>query len=201
MYVRVIDGSVHSKALLRNAWERLTQTLAEHEGFLGAAGGVSAESRFLGVLRFAEEAAALAAMPSPGPELWYEQLITFIHDIEVRDTDDAEVLIPGGTGAAGFVQFVVGRTSDRQRMRTLKRGMQEMIRVQRPEVLGAIVAWHPDDRFTETVYFASEQAARDGEGREFPGGMASLLGDILQVVPELDFVDVRDPWLLDAAAE
>jgi hypothetical protein len=57
------------------------------------------------------------------------------------------------------------------------------------------MAWHPDDRFTEVVYFTSEAAAREGETKEPPEDRRHLLDDWRQAAGELVFFDLRDPWL------
>ena len=57
------------------------------------------------------------------------------------------------------------------------------------------LTWLDDERFTEVVYFTSEQDARSAESTEFPGGVQALFGELMQVMDDLKYMDLPDPWL------
>jgi hypothetical protein len=196
MYTRVIEGQSVAKPLLHNAWDQLGDELRKGEGFLGSTGGVDRLTHFISEFRFESEESARTLMVQPRAELWYEEIIAHTTELDIRDTSEVDILLPRGSGGVGFVQFITGKTTDRERMKATNRAMQDILRAERPEVLGATIAWHPDDRFTETVYFTSERDARAGESREFPGGVTGLFGQLMQLLSEVAFVDLRDPWLI-----
>jgi len=68
------------------------------------------------------------------------------------------------------------------------------MRQYRPDVLGGSVAWKPDGDFTQTVYFTSEAAAREGE-RNRPPELQRFMEGWQGLVDSLRFFDLREPWL------
>ena len=67
----------------------------------------------------------------------------------------------------------------------------------RPEVLGGMFAWHDGGAFTLSAYFTSEDEARRGENlHEFE----PFFADIDAVMQDVNYVDLREPWLSSAVA-
>jgi hypothetical protein len=103
----------------------------------------------------------------------------------------------GGSDDAGFVQIIQGKVKDVEKARALDESTQEEMKGMRPDVIGGIVAWHPDNgRYTNAIYFTSEAEARanekkSGESAEFQKFMAEwqALSD-----GEPKFLDLTDPW-------
>ena len=69
---------------------------------------------------------------------------------------------------AGFVQVMRGRVDDADGFRTFSRQPMDGLREMRPEIIGGTVAIADDGDFTQTIYFTSEAAAREGEKQEMP---------------------------------
>ena len=65
-------------------------------------------------------------------------------------------------------------------------GLREM----RPEIIGGTVAIADDGDFTQTIYFTSEAAAREGEQQEMPADVADQMGEM--TVDE--YLDLSSPW-------
>jgi hypothetical protein len=72
---------------------------------------------------------------------------------------------------------------------------EALARQHRPDIIGWVLAWHPDGRFTEIVYFNSEEAARKGEAQEPPEERKHLLEEWRAATGDLTFYDLREPWL------
>jgi hypothetical protein len=52
----------------------------------------------------------------------------------------------------------------------------------------------PDGRFTETVAFRSEEAAREGERKEMPAEMGQVWENELAQMQDVTYLDLRHPW-------
>jgi hypothetical protein len=61
------------------------------------------------------------------------------------------------------VQIMQGRAKDQKQMRSQMPGMEGDLRKERPDLIGATMAWHGDGGFTQAAYFNSEQEARKNE--------------------------------------
>ncbi|MFP5297817.1 MAG: hypothetical protein ACLGHL_02375 [Actinomycetota bacterium] len=183
------------KPLLHNAWDHFAESLADRQGWRSAVAGIARTDEFLAALEFTDPPSAAAALSDLTVSGWFKEVEGCLKDPETRDSFEGETLIAGTREDAGFIQVIRGRTTDRERWTAINEAMQEVMRTHRPEVLAASIAWFDDDHFSETVFFTSEQEAREGESREFPGGMAGLFGELMNLVEDLTYVDVRDPWI------
>jgi hypothetical protein len=47
----------------------------------------------------------------------------------------------------------------------------------------------------EVVYFTNEADARQGESKEPPAELAESMGEFEALMANVEFVDLRDPWL------
>ena len=66
----------------------------------------------------------------------------------------------------------------------------------RPEIFGQLVVGQADGQWTMAIYFTSEQAARDGEGKELPPALAAEMEEMMALsVGMPEFHDLKDPWL------
>ena len=65
-----------------------------------------------------------------------------------------------------------------------------------PDIMGALRAWHPDGRYTEAAYFTSEEAARAAEAQEPPPEVKRLFDEQMALAGDIEWFDLREPWLL-----
>jgi hypothetical protein len=195
MFIRVIEGQVLAKALLRNSWEQLQNALSAHNGWLRSAGGVDDQGRFVGRMDFRSEDAAEKMLREPEIELWLKDLFEHLDSPARSTSSQGSVLIEPSGEPAGFLQFIRAEASDPERFTAVNDAFQVEVRQHRPDVVGSSIVWLDDERFLETVLFSSEQDARSAESREFPGGIAGLFGELMQLMSNIDYMDVRDPWL------
>lgn len=197
MFIQVIQGPVADRDGLRRQLDRWHAELrAGATGFLGATEGVTDDGRFIGVVRFESTEAARANSERPEQGAWFAEMEkTFSGPIAFTDCTDVDVYLGGGSDSAGFVQVLQGGPVERDRLRQLDLEFEGLARQHRPDIIGWVVAWHPDNRFTSVIYFSSEAAAREGEAKEPPAERRHLLDDWREAVGDLTFFDLKEPWL------
>ncbi len=55
--------------------------------------------------------------------------------------------------------------------------------------------WTGSDSYLEVAYFTNEAEAREGESKEPPAELAEQMGDFEQLMANVEFIDLREPWL------
>jgi hypothetical protein len=154
------------------------------------------DGRFIFCVRFESAEAARANSERPEQGAWWaetEQLLA--EPASFSESDDIDVYLGGGSNTAGFVQILQGRPVDRDHLRQVAQGFEDLARQYRPDIMGWVVAWHPDGHFTEVVYFTSETAAREGEAKEPSEDRKQLLLEWQEAAGDLTFFDLREPLL------
>lgn len=196
MFAQVMQGRVADAESLRRQWNRWKQELKPGaEGYLGSTGGISDDGEFIAVVRFESEEAARRNSDKPEQsEWWAETEKCFEGEVKFYDSSDIDTFLDGGSDDAGFVQVIQARAKDRDRLTQREREGEEWLRQNRPEVIGGIRAWQQSD-YTETVYFKSEAEAREGEKKSASADAPADYEDWSELVDDLKFVDLRDPWL------
>jgi quinol monooxygenase YgiN len=198
MFVQVIQGRARDAAGLRKQWERWQQELKPAAtGYLGSTGGVTAEGEFILLARFESEEAARANSDSAEQTAWWEETSQYLEDPLFHDCTLVDLINEGGSDDAGFVQVIQGKVTDVDKAREMDRATQSQMREMRPDVIGGIVAWHPQNgRFTNAIYFTSEAEARAKEKE------SSSSPEFQQYMKEFEaisdgepkFLDISDPW-------
>ena len=197
MFIQVIQGTVADGDGLRRQLERWqTELKPGATGYLGSTSGITDDGRYIGCVRFESAEAANANSERPEQGAWFKETeAMFSGPISFTGSTDVEVYLGGGSDSAGFVQVLQGGPADRDRLRQLDVEFEALARQYRPDIIGWVLAWQPDGRFTEVVYFNSEAAARAGEAQEPPEERKHLLEDWREAAGELTFYDLREPWL------
>jgi hypothetical protein len=57
------------------------------------------------------------------------------------------------------------------------------------------MAWLPGDEVVQVAWFTSEADARKGESAELPPDVAEYGRAMDEVMEDVSFVDLRDPWM------
>jgi hypothetical protein len=193
MFVQIIEGIVGDRDLLQRQMERWSSDIKPGAvGFLGSTGGVTDDGVLVVVVRFESEEAARANSSRPEQSAWWaETEPAFEGEIEFLDCTEVDLMFDGGSDRAGFVQVMEGRAKDPEAMRAMGRSMEDALRAARPDILGGLVAWHPDRGFTQVVYFSSEADARAAESA---GQGDADTGEWMdQLDGPLAFLDLRNP--------
>lgn len=196
MFVQVIQGQTSDVGAMRvqiEAWERDVKPGAI--GFLGSTGGVTEDGEFITAARFESEESARANSDRAEQSAWWEETSKLFNgDPTFYDCTEVDEFGGGGSDDAGFVQVIQGYAKDKEKMREMGRQMEQDTSMQerRPDVIGGFVAWGPNDGFSQFVYFTSEEEARKGEqaGAEDESGP-----DWSDMVSDVKFLDLKDPWL------
>lgn len=197
MFVQVIQGHVSDRDEVRAQLDRWLDQLAPGaEGWLGSTSGVSAGGDFVTFVCFESKEAAEHNSHRPEQHQWWMET-SKLFDGEVTFHDSAAVLtwLEGPTERAGFVQFMQGKVRDAARMKQLTGEFERLAPRERPEVLGGAVALHGADEFTQVAYFTSEQEARAGERKQLSAPLQRLMQQEWQVLSDVRFVDLPDPWV------
>jgi hypothetical protein len=198
MFVQVIQGKAKDAAALREQWQRWDRELKPAaKGFLGSTAGVTPDGEFIALARFESEEAARANSDNPDQGTWWTETSQYLEGTMFHDCKLVDLVNDGGSDDAGFVQVIQGKVTDVDRARELDRETQDQMNDVRPDVIGGVVAWHPQDgRFTNAMYFTSEAEARAKEQEtsnapEFEEYMRQW-----QAIADGDpkFLDIAEPW-------
>jgi hypothetical protein len=197
MFIQIIQGKCARQDEMRLLGQEWRDQLAGGaDGWLGGTYGFTDDGIFVGVVRFEDREKAMANSQRPEQGAWAERLTAlFDGPVEFHDSDDVTLLFGGGSDDAGFVQVIRGKVDDPSRLRSLMAGDTELLHEMRPEILGATVAIEPDGTFTETVAFATEDSARQGESAQPP---EQILAELEYVMRGATFYDLHHPWFESA---
>jgi hypothetical protein len=162
-------------------------------GWLGNTAGVSADGGFVLLMRFRSEEASLITSDLPEYGRWWQLCRQHLTTPPVfTPSTNITGILGGGSDQAAAVQITRGRAA-LGRLRDSLRQLESIAPDERSSLIGGIVAWHEDDRFTEALYFTSQDPARfQVQGTtplgRFVAGHASSIEDA-------SVVDLPDPWL------
>jgi hypothetical protein len=198
MFVQVIRGRVSDAQQVRDALDLWHEQLAAGaEGWLGATAGVTEDGQFVALARFESEQAARRNSDRPEQHQWWMETAKLLTgEVTFSDSSDVTVDVQGDPDAAGFVQVMQGRSSDPDRARDLMAQDPDEWAAFRPDVLGSVTVGHEGGGYTMALYFASEQAAREGERKELPPRLKAQMSELDKLsVGAPEFLDLRQPWL------
>ncbi len=199
MFVQVIQGRAKDAAGLKKQWETWDQEIKPSvKGFLGSTAGVTPDGEFIAMARFESEEAARANSDSSAQSAWWEETTQYLADPLFHDCTEVDVMNDGGSDDAGFVQVIQGKVTDIAKSRELDAKMQDGMTEARPDVIGGITAWHPQNgRFTSSIYFTSEAEARVKEKEmESAEGFQEFMAEYQAISDgEPKYLDLPDPWM------
>ncbi|HEX2196458.1 MAG TPA: hypothetical protein VHJ76_05985 [Actinomycetota bacterium] len=199
MFAQVIQGRATDPAGLRKQWERWVDEIKPNaQGFLGSTGGITADGEFFTIARFESEEAARSNSDRPEQGAWWEETSQYIENPMFHDCREVELFGGGGSNDAGFVQVIQGKTKDVEKSREIDARMEPTMKERRPDVIGGVNAWHPENgRFTTVIYFTSEAEARAKEKEmENDAQVAEYMREMQELSDgEPKFLDISDPWM------
>lgn len=198
MFVQVIQGKAKDPAGLRKQWERWDQEIKPAaKGYLGSTAGVTGDGEFIALARFENEDAARASSDSAEQSAWWKETSQYLEDPMFHDCTLVDLMKDGGSDDAGFVQVIQGKVTDVDKARELDKATQDQMNQMRPDVIGGIVAWHPQNgRFTNAIYFTSEAEARAKEKESSDSPEFQKFMSEWQAISdgEPKFLDITEPW-------
>src|SRR4051794_1972769 len=165
MFAQVIQGRTADPDSIRRDTARWVQELSPGaEGWLGSTAGVTDDGRFVVVVRFESAEAARRNSDRPEQGRWWEEISRSMEDVTFLDSEDVTVELSGDPERAGFVQVMQGQVTDPDRARKIMAEMPpDLMARYRPDVLGSVMI-SDGGRWTQVVYFSSEEEARAAEG-------------------------------------
>ena len=198
MFVQIIRGRVSDPAAARAVMDRWMSDLGPAAtGWLGSTGGVTDDGQLFVLARFESEKAARvnSVKPEQG-EWWSEMEKLFDGDPTFQDSTDVEVEEIGDLDSAGFVQVILGRVSDYERVKQLMATFPSPAESGRPEILGSVSVGLDGGQYAYVIYFTSEAAARQGEAKEMPLELKAAFEEMAALeVGEPEYLDLKTPWL------
>jgi len=198
MFVQVFQGKVSDPVQARAALDQWAQELAPGaSGWLGTTAGVTEDGRFIALARFDSKDAARQNSDRPEQGQWWTETSTlFTGEASFRDSVRVDIDVNGNPDDAGFIQIIQGSGSDPERARELMGQDSSAWAEFRPDIIGSVGAEHDGGAYTMTLYFTSEEAAREGEQKEVPPELKAQMEEMDKLsvgVPE--FFDLKQPWL------
>jgi hypothetical protein len=202
VFIQIIQGKCRDADTLHrqlDAWRKEQGPKAA--GWLGGTYGVTDDNNFIGVVRFESKEAAARNSTRPEQSAWWaETEKSFDGDVTFHDCDEAMEFLGGGADDAGFVQVIQGRVEDPERFRRFfEQQPMDMLKQTRPEIIGGTLAMEPDGRFTQTVAFRTEDAAREGERKEMPEEVRRTMEDEMAQMKDVTYLDLHHPWFASKA--
>ena len=196
MFVQVFQGTGERRlrgARLMDEWVR--ELAPGADGWLGSTAGVTEDGTLVALARFESEEAARRNSDRPEQGAWWERMAAlFTSEPEFRDSTSVDVETYGDPGEAGFVQVMQGRSSDPARSHELMAADPTDWQSFRPDILGTLMADHPDGEWSMAIYFRSEAEAREGEQKEPPPGLKEVMDELDSlIVGEQKFFDLLRP--------
>ncbi|MEA2460124.1 MAG: hypothetical protein QOH90_301 [Actinomycetota bacterium] len=198
MFVQVIQGRAKDAGGLRKQWDKWNQEVKpEAIGYLGSTGGVTPDGEWIVVARFESEELAMKNNGNAKQDAWWQETSQYIDSPMFHNCTEVDEQ-GGGSDDAGFVQVIQGKTKDVARSRQIDAGIEESMKGLRPDVIGSITAWHPENgRFTNVIYFTSESEARAKEKEmEKEPRFQEIMNEMMELSDgEPKFLDLPEPWL------
>jgi len=198
MFIQVIQAKTSDEAGLRSALDTWRDRLLPGAtGFLGSTGGVTDDGRFVVLARFESAEAADANSQRPEQGEWFADVSKhFDGEPDFLNCDNVTTFLDGGSDDAGFVQVMVGRSDDVDRMHSLFNSHTDELRTGRPEIIGGLMLDAGDGRYVDAIYFTSEADARKGESMDPPEDVAADIQEAMALMGDVTYYDLKDPILI-----
>lgn len=197
MFIQVIEGRTSDPEALHrriDVWQEEVQPGAI--GFLGSAGGCTADGSFILAARFKDRASAERnARRKEQTAWWSETEASFDGPVTFHETEDLHIMSHGRLEGAQFVQVMEGHVSDRATAKQLELEADPVLAEARPDLLGSITAYFPEDEFADIAFFTTEREARTNESSEMPPEMADKFQQWERVMKVDRYLDISEPWV------
>jgi hypothetical protein len=197
MFVQIITGEVADADQLMSHMERWREELLPGAaGFLGSTIGVTDDGTAVTIARFeSEQAARDNSSRSEQGHWWAETESCYRESPAFQESGEVEEILGGGSDDAGFVQIMRGQ-ADRSRVGELDRMLAEHAGDMRPDLIGGVRAWVGPDAYVETMYFTSEEEARQGEQSDMPAEIQEAMQQYGDLFEGIEYLDLRQVWTI-----
>lgn len=196
--VRITQARVRDAEAVRELAERWQREIApETDGWLATTAGISDDGEFVSLLRFASEEAVRRNAESERQRRWWEEFRQYVSgDVSIVETSSAAAFGDSRPDAdVGYVHVVQGEA---RIMIDILEGVAEHeehhIREHHLPLLGGIIVDHGGDRFTEFMYFPSEDEKGRGIGGTLPEEGVTMVERVAGHVANIRHLAISDPW-------
>jgi hypothetical protein len=200
MFIQVVKGKTKDAAgvkALGETWQAELKPGAK--GWLGTTSGVAKDGTFIVVIRFESQEDAQANSDRPEQGAFFQEILKLLDGAPTfYNCNDVTTFMGGGSDDAGFVQLMIYKPSDLDKAKELNKKFENMDMSGRPDIIGGTSAVSSDGTVIDTNYFTSEAEARAGEKGEMPAEMQEMMKEYGEVVGNVEYVDISDPWLYSA---
>lgn len=197
MFAQTIRGKVSDPAAVRPVMDRWMRDLGPSAiGWLGSTSGVTEDGQLFVLVRFDSEEAAKANSDSPEQGAWWSEMAKlFDGEATFHDSTDVTVETLGDLDSAGFVQVILGKVSDPERVKQVMANEMSAVDA-RPDIVGRVSVGYNAGEFAYVIYFTSEEAAREGERKEMPPEATAAMEEMMSLsVGPQEYLDLKTPWL------
>ena len=198
MFVQTIRGKVSDPAAVRPVVDRwMTNLGPTATGWLGSTSGITDDNQLFVLVRFESEEAARANSDKPEQGAWWAEMETLFDGEPIfHDSTDVVEESVGDRDSAGFVQVILGKTTDMDRSRELMNTDLPARAEGRPDILGSISIGYGDGQYAYAIYFTSEAEAREGEKKEMPPEVKAVMDELMSLgAGEPEYLDLKTLWL------
>jgi hypothetical protein len=193
MYVQVIKGRTKDpQALMEYGRSWQTKVRPGAIGYVGSTAGVSPDGTFVVLAQFTDDVSAKENSSRPEQDAWFQGFAKLIDgEPTFAESTDTSLLFDGPSTKAGFVQIMESRVTDRAKAEAFENDeLLDQLRKARPDLLGGLRVWLPNDRVIEAAYFTSEADARKGEQSEDFGDQGAQFGELYA---DMTYIDLPNP--------
>jgi hypothetical protein len=188
MFIQVLRGrAVDREGIMRQLDLWREELSPDAQGWLGSTAGITEDDRFIGSFRFDTQESAQRNSDRPEQTQWWNEFSKYVDTPRFWDCTLVEEYKGGGSDDAGFVQVIMCRVLKPEEFRET---VASMAASSRDDVIGGVIAWL-GNRFTEFVYFTSEEEARKGEKSK---NQQVALEKTWPRTEDIEYFDLREPW-------
>jgi len=204
VFIQIIQGKCTKQDEMHAQFDKWLRDLAPSApGWLGGTFGFTDDDMFVGVIRFEDKEKAMTNSDRPEQGQWWSETERlFDGPVEFHNADKVLLMLEGGSDDAGFVQVIQGKLDDAKLLEAEMDEMTNMLRKERPEILGSTFAIEEDGTFTEAVFFTDEAMARQGEAKAMPNReeVRHLMQDWRRITHDVRYLDLHHPWFASRGA-
>jgi hypothetical protein len=204
VFIQIIQGKCTKQDEMHAQFDKWLRDLAPSApGWLGGTFGFTDDDMFVGVIRFEDKEKAMTNSDRPEQGQWWSETERlFDGPAEFHNADKVLLMLEGGSDDAGFVQVIQGKLDDPKLLEAEMDEMTNMLREERPEILGSTFAIEEGGTFTEAVFFTDETMARQGEAKAMPNReeVRHLMQDWRRITHDVRYLDLHHPWFASRGA-
>lgn len=202
MFIQIIRGRVNDAAAIHEATNRWQAELKSGaKGYLGGTSGVADDGTFIAVVRFESEEAARTNSEHHEQRAWWGKMSKLFYS-----TPSSTIVRRSMCTWAGARTTRVRPARDPHRggghrcTSSRRQGVREARAPPPGSHRGHDGRRRRRNRLRHEL-LTSEAQARDGERKEIPTEVLALIRRVAELTEDVEYLDLRDPWLYSNAEQ